>query len=70
MAGIQSETLAEEKARIKAILSSGAASVAVDGVPVTVDRDALRRRLREIDAVDDVTGVQRPVIQKVWLGGW
>lgn len=64
------ETITEEIARIKAILSSGAQTVTVDGVTAAVDAQALRRRLRELQAIDGTTGIQKPVIQKVWLGGW
>ena len=64
------ETTAQEIARIRAILSSGAQTITVDGVSAAVDATALRRRLRELLAEDETTGVKRPVIQKVYLGGW
>jgi hypothetical protein len=61
---------ASEIARIKRILSSGASSVSVDGVTTSLDLTELRRRLRELQADDAETGVQRSVIQSVYLGGW
>lgn len=61
---------AGEIARITRILASGATSISVDGVSTSIDRTELRRRLRELQAKDPITGIQRPVIQSVFLGGW
>lgn len=64
---------ATEIARIKRILRSGASSVTVDGVSTAIDREELRRSLRELQALEaDEDGVEtaKPVIQSVWLGGW
>lgn len=63
-------TTAAEIARIKRILSSGASSITIDGVSTAIDRDSLRRRLRELQAIDADTGNPKPVIQSVYLGGW
>lgn len=65
-----SETIAEETARIRELLSSGAASITVDGVTTQIDRTELRRRLRELNATDPATGQKRGVIQRPFLGGW
>lgn len=52
-----------EIAAIETILNSGAKSTSVDGLSVSYDLVALRKRLAELKALDDTTleaGTQRP----------
>lgn len=62
-------TNAEEIASIKEILSTGVSASAVDGTSTSIDRDSLRRRLRELQAIQE-SGRVKPAIQSVFLGGW
>jgi hypothetical protein len=61
---------AAEISRITRILASGASSISVEGVTTAINQVELRRRLRELQAKDPDTDVQRSVIQRVFLGGW
>lgn len=67
-------TTAEEIARIKRILRNGASSITVDGITTAIDREELRRSLKELQALevdpDTDEEVSAPAIKSVWLGGW
>lgn len=62
-------TTAEEIESLKEILSTGVSSSSVDGVSTAIDLESLRRRLRELQAIQE-SGRTKPVIQSVFLGGW
>ncbi len=53
--------------RIRTILASGARSVDVDGTRTQIDLDALRKRLRELEAGDDAYRGRRPVVSTMNL---
>jgi hypothetical protein len=57
----------DEIARIRALLNSGATTVTVDGQTVVVDHDALRRRLRELQATDSENPIRRPRVSSINL---
>lgn len=51
--------------RIQTILASGAKSIDVDGTRTQIDHAALRSRLRELQAQDDVHRGKRPVVSRI-----
>jgi hypothetical protein len=48
---------AKELAHLRALLNSGATSVLVDGQNVAIDPAGIRKRIRELEALDDTIDV-------------
>jgi hypothetical protein len=57
-------------ASIRALLESGAASISVDGVTTTLDREGLRLELRRLQDEDDTRQSDRPRAAGIYLGGF
>ena len=56
--------------KLKAILAAGARRVTIDGQTVEYDFDAIRQRLRELEAEDDCTMPKRPRASTINLSGF
>ena len=60
--------LSTEITALEMILNSGARSVTIDGVTTTFENaDQLRRRIRELRAVDDTDKGRRPTLARINL---
>lgn len=59
--------IAEAIAALESLLNAGTQSVSVDGTSVNFDMAEVRRRLRELYAMQDQAAVKRPVVATVRL---
>lgn len=63
-------TYTTEIAALNALLNSGATTTTVDGQTVTIDPASIRRRIRELQALDENIDVPaRPVVNTLDLSG-
>lgn len=57
-------------ATLRELLESGAHSVNVDGVSVSIDLASVRQEIRRLQAADSVQRNRRPVASRIILSGF
>ena len=59
-----------KRATLRELLESGAHSVNVDGVSVSIDLASVRQEIRRLQAADSVQRNRRPVASRIILSGF